>query len=85
MSPLKKGPPVKVTPEITGQLAMQAAKIQAAGQGGGNCTNMRKAIIAMTVGTEYEAKLDTQYVKKKACATHPEVFTPVLAKNDDNR
>ena len=85
VSPLKKGPPVKVTPEITGQLAMHAAMMQASGQGEANCRNMRNTIIAMTVGTEHEAKLKTQYVFRKARATHPEVFTPVLAKNDDDR
>ena len=85
VSPLRKGPPVKVTPEITGQLAMQAAMMQAAGQGEANSSNMRKAIFAMTVGTEHGTSMDTEYVFKKARASHPEVFTPVLAKNDDDR
>ena len=66
-------------------MAMQAAMMQVAGQGEANSSNMRKAIFAMTVGTEHEASMDTEYVFKKARASHPEVFTPVLAKNDDDR
>ena len=85
MSPLKNESCVKVTPEITSQLAMQAAIMQAAGQGEANYRNMSKIILAMTAGTEHEETLDTKYVFFKARATHPKVFTPVLTKNDDNR
>ena len=46
---------------------------------------MKKAIFAMKVGTEHEASMDAEYVFRKARASHPEVFTPVLAKNADDR
>ena len=59
--------------------------MQASGQGEVNSRNMRKAIFAMTVDTGHETSMDTEYVFKKARASHPEVFTPVLAKNDDDR
>ena len=85
VSPPKLGRKPKVTGDITGQLAMQAAMMQASGAGEAKYSIMKDTIEAMTVGTKHAGTLDPKYTFRKARTDHPEIFNPVKAINDDDR
>ena len=63
-SPLKRGRRPKCGADTTGQLARQAAMMQAAGEGGSNFASMDAAVKAMTTGTKCEG-MSTKHMSKK--------------------
>ena len=85
VSPPKRGRPNKVLPEITSQLAMQVAMMQAAGQGKATSAKLVHGLTAMTSGTKHGGTFNKTYALRRARRDHPEVFNPVMAKNDDDR
>ena len=61
VSPLKEGRPVKVGPDITGQLEREAAMMQASETGEVTYAKMDKQIQALTVGTAHAGTLNSKY------------------------
>ena len=76
---------MKISGEITSQLARHAAMQQASGTGEVSGKSMAHDIYALTVGTKYEGTLDPTYAVRKARNENPAMFNPVMAKNDDDR
>ena len=84
-SPPKLGRPVRVLPQITDQLAMQAAMMQASGEGEATTAKLEQSLTAMTAGTTHKDTFNNNYAVRKAMRLHPEVFGPVRAINDEDR
>ena len=85
VSPPKIVKPVKVVPDITSQFGRGAAMMQASGTGEATYAKMDKKNEALTVGTSHADTLNSKYTFCKARMAHPEIFNPVMAKNDDDR
>ena len=84
-SPMKKGPRATVTNEITDQVAMQAAMLQASGEGEATTRKLTDTLVSLTAGTNHEGSFDPDYAVKKTRRLNPAVFAPVNAINDDDR
>ena len=86
VSPPKRGAPYKKRhPELTEQLALQAAMNQAAGAGEVTSRMLKNAVTAATVGTEHEGKFKPDYIVRSARKLHPEVFSPVKSLTNEDR
>lgn len=84
-SPPKNGRPAKVVREITDQITMQAAMMQASGEGEATTAKLKRTLTAMTAGTKHEDTFNNEYAVLKARRLYPEVLCPVSAINDDDR
>ena len=86
VSPPKQGRPRKIPNVVTNQLAMQAAMMQASGQGEATTSKLCKALTAATTGTEHEGTFNNKYVVERARKDYPHIFQPRnTVTNDDRR
>ncbi len=87
MSPLKKGRPEIIPPQFTKALATHATMMQVAAAGGeASGKGMRTVIKAMTDGTKWEGKFNSEYAWRQTRSKLPELFIPAKAKaHEDQR
>ena len=64
---------------------MQDAMMQAAGEDEATSAKLGHTLTAMTSGTKHDGTFNKTYALRRARRDHPEVFNPVMAKNDDDR
>ena len=84
-SPPKRGKKRKVPPELTKALATQATMMQVSGEGEACRSKMIATATALMHKTEWEGKIDPNYLWNLARAEHPAIMNPVMAKAQDDR
>ena len=76
----------KLIPEVmTKGLAVHATMLQVSGNGEASKGKLKAAADALTTGTKWEGKFDTDYVLRAARKRHPELLNPAGARNTDDR
>ena len=85
VSPKKQGRKPKVPPELTKGLVLQAAMMQNSAEGEASATTMVATLEGLIAGTEYDGKVNTNYLFRKARKEHPVMFNPVKQINHEDR
>ena len=85
-TPPKRGRRPKITKLVTDQVAMQAAMMQASGEGEATTAKLSRALFAATTGTEHEGISIISMPWRRHDVNIQPSFSPyVQAKNDDDR
>ena len=85
VSPLKRGRPSVVPKELTMAVATHATMMQVSGECEASGAKMKATIEALALGTDWESKVNPEYVWRKTRKEHPEILNPVQAKNHEDR
>ena len=85
VSPLKRGRPSVVPKELTMAVATHATMMQVSGECEESGAKMKATIEALALGTDWESKVNPEYVWRKTRKEHPEILNPVQAKNHEDR
>ena len=85
VSPKKKGRPPTVPAELTMGIATHAAMMQVSGEAEASGQKMKATISALAMGTDWENKVNSEYVWRKTRSLHPDILNPVQAKDHEDR
>ena len=85
VSPMKKGRPSTIPPELTHGLACHAVMMQSSGEGEASSIKMRAIGGALTLGTPHENKFSIEYLWRQTRIRHPKMIMPAKAINNEDR
>ena len=85
VTPLKRGRKPVVPEIVPAALASQAVMMQVAGVGEASSKKMKVLVEGLSSGTEWEDKLDPEYVWRKTRSSHPDILIPAKAKKNEDR
>jgi len=85
VSPMKKGRPSTIPPELTHGLACHAVMMQSSGEGEASSIKMRAIGGALTLGTLHENKFSMEYLWRQTRMKHPKMIIPAKAINNEDR
>ena len=84
VSPLKRGPKVRIHNDLTYALATHLTMMQVVSNGEAKASEMKAIALAVVTGMHHEGKMSIDYVWHKTRESHPEIMNLVKAKNHEN-
>ena len=85
VSPQTRGRPPILPKQLSLAIATHATMMQVSGEAEASGSKMKATIQALAMDTEWENKVDPEYVWRKTRTLHPDILNPVQAKNHEDR
>ena len=84
VSPLKRGPKVRIHTDLTYALATHSTMMQVVANGEAKVSVMKAIASAVVFGTHHKGEMSMDYLWRKTRESHPEIMNPVKAENHEN-